>query len=374
MAGFDGRFRTNPQTVITFQVLGTSSRRFFFEPNQGENIYRTGNAFAYAFRYDTNGRHFGYNYDAQGRTRDYRADVGFTRRRNNNRHGLFVYYNTEPKPKASLISMHFHILPEIQFDWQGRIQNWGHETQMNLNFKNQTQIGMGVSLNYERLFEEEFGTTRNAPCINDPDPDRRCTQAFYGDDNERSTRRNNVYSFVNMTPSKKYSIYVFSIYNFGSFDFDFGAGPKFPRVSPAALANPDAPLDPGRGDQWYLESTFAYQPTNELRLTLDYRKDRLVRRDTERVAYDDNIFTLRGLYQFTRFTFARARIDYDTLASSVRGQFLLGWTPNPGTSLFVGYNDDLNYNGFANEQIVPGFRRNGRTFFVKMSYLFRKSF
>ena len=90
----------------------------------------------------------------------------------------------------------------------------------------------------------------------------------------------------------------------------------------------------------------------------------------------ENIFALRGLYQFTRFTFARARIDYDTLASNVRGQFLLGWTPNPGTSFYVGYNDDLNYSGFSpiNGQIEPGFRRNGRTFFIKMSYLFRRSF
>ena len=31
------------------------------------------------------------------------------------------------------------------------------------------------------------------------------------------------------------------------------------------------------------------------------------------------------------------------------------------------------YNRFSGE-LEPGFRRNGRTFFIKMSYLFRKSF
>ncbi|HEX8922177.1 MAG TPA: hypothetical protein VF766_11925, partial [Pyrinomonadaceae bacterium] len=73
-------------------------------------------------------------------------------------------------------------------------------------------------------------------------------------------------------------------------------------------------------------------------------------------------------------TFARGIVDYNTLNQRVRGQFLLGWTPNPGTALYVGYNDDLNY-GFntISREIVPGFRRNSRTFFVKMSYLFRKS-
>jgi hypothetical protein len=86
--------------------------------------------------------------------------------------------------------------------------------------------------------------------------------------------------------------------------------------------------------------------------------------------------SLRGTYQFTRFWFARARADYTTLGANVRGQFLLGWAPNPGTSFYVGYNDDLNRNGrnpFSGD-LEPGFRRNGRLFFVKMSYLFRRSF
>ncbi|MBA3247097.1 MAG: hypothetical protein H0T63_03325, partial [Pyrinomonadaceae bacterium] len=67
--------------------------------------------------------------------------------------------------------------------------------------------------------------------------------------------------------------------------------------------------------------------------------------------------------------------DYDSLATNVRGQFLLGWTPNPGTAFFAGYNDDLNRNGFNpfSSQLEPGFRRNGRTFFIKASYLFRRS-
>jgi predicted porin len=147
-------------------------------------------------------------------------------------------------------------------------------------------------------------------------------------------------------------------------------------VSPIGLLDEDAPLDPGPGNFLDLNLNVSYQPTSALRLSLDYTKNRLVRKDTGLVAFDDNIFALRGTYQFSRFTFARARIDYDTLASSVRAQFLLGWTPNPGTAFYVGYNDDLNRNGFNpfSGQLEPGFRRNGRTFFIKMSYLFRRSF
>jgi hypothetical protein len=69
------------------------------------------------------------------------------------------------------------------------------------------------------------------------------------------------------------------------------------------------------------------------------------------------------------------RLDFDSMESNVRSQFLLGWAPNPGTSFYVGYNDDLNYNGFSSftGERERGFRRNSRTFFIKMSYLIRRS-
>jgi hypothetical protein len=146
------------------------------------------------------------------------------------------------------------------------------------------------------------------------------------------------------------------------------------RVSPAALANPDAPLDPGPGNTNDITASFIWRPAEAFRASIDYTKSRLVRIDTRRTAYDQNLWSLRASYYFTRFTFARARVDYDTLAARVRGQFLLGWTPHPGTSLYVGYNDDLNYNGHSpfTNQFERGLRRNQRTFFIKMSYLIRR--
>ena len=32
---------------------------------------------------------------------------------------------------------------------------------------------------------------------------------------------------------------------------------------------------------------------------------------------------------------------------SLLGQFLLGWTPNPGTAFYAGYNDNLSRNGIG---------------------------
>jgi hypothetical protein len=218
---------------------------------------------------------------------------------------------------------------------------------------------------YERLFEEEFGLKRTATHGG----------AFFGRP-ERSTYQFNHYFYGGARPSKKYNFNFFLARGLNGFDFDFGAGPKYPRVSPAALADPSAPLDPGPGTLSDVELSGEYKPTNGLAMSLSYSKNWLRRNDTHQLAFEDDIYSFRSTYQFTRFLFLRARVDYDTLSDNVRGQFLAGWTPNPGTAFYLGYNDDLTRNGFNpfTGQLEPGFRRNGRTFFVKLSYLFRRSF
>ena len=381
LVGIDGRFKLDPQTVFSFQVLGTTSRACFSNPradlyqpapsapcNDGgstRNFYRTGNGLAYSYGYDKEKRHLFYGVQGSGRTRDYRADVGFTRRTNTNPENVFFGYNSEPKPKAKVISWRISNSSRMSFDWQGHSQGMEDEANVQFGFQRSSYLGFGFVGGYERLFEEEFGAARTT------------TQSgsFFGGP-ERSTKQFSPYLFAGTKPSKKYSLNLFLLHTINSFDLDFGAGPKYPRVSPAALADPGAPLDPGPGVFWEVEVGQRFQPTNELSLSLDYTRNVLVRNDTGLVAFKENIFSLHSTYQFTRFIFARARVDYETLNSNVRGQFLLGWTPNPGTAFYVGYNDDLTRNGFSpfTGQLEPGFRRNGRTFFIKMSYLFRKSF
>ncbi len=395
LLGLDGRFRVNPQTIITFQAIGTQSRRCFFNPaanayqpgpsspcfsgfqdinvapkdlapNSSRHFYRTGNAFAYAFEFNNETRHWDRNYEARGRTRDYRADLGFTRRTNTNNGGYFLRYKSEPKPKARLINWRLSNSTNYNFDFQGRMQNWNNNSQLQLRFQHESFLGLGFDRGYERLFEEEFG------------PKRTATQpgTFAGNDSQRSTQQKDIYVYTGSTPSKKYNFFLLGTYNWNQFDLDFGAGPRYPRVSPRALIDSNAPQDPGPGSQIHLEGNLTFQPTKAWSNSLNLSKDRLVRNDTGRIAFDDNIVSLRSTYQFTRFIFFRSRVDFESIQSRVRGQFLMGWTPNPGTALYVGYNDDLTRNGFSpfTGKLEPGFRRNGRTFFIKMSYLFRRSF
>ncbi len=389
VASVDGRLRFGAQRTLNFQLTGSNSNRCFFDPgfnpdansaqaalnredcNGSYNFKRNGNGVNYNLGFNQSGRHFSWNYNAQGRNNDYRADVGFVRRRNTNYQGTYFNYNSEPNPKAKLISWRVGGGPSVNFDWQGRLQNWDTQSEFNLRFKRNAYAGGGFNSGYERIFEGEFGP-RNRP--------GRTNLGFARNAPERSLVSKSFYTFVGANPSKKYSYNFVFGYDWSTFDFDFGNDPKYARASPGVLAGTDFRQDPGPGNNLFLEAELELQPTDELSFSLSWNHNKLRRQDTGRVAFNSHIYSLRSTYQFTRFVFARARVDYDSLGSSVSGQYLFGWTPKPGTSFFVGYNNDLNFRGYnyLNGRIdpvpEPGFRRNGQTFFIKLSYLFRKSF
>ena len=364
LLSIDGRFRFNPQTVFTFQAIGTTSRRYFYDAHRDERIYRTGNGFGYAAMLHRTTRNFFVELLAAGRTRDYRADVGFTPRTNHNNNVLFIRYQSDPRTTGRFRLLVLTNFNRAQYDWQGRILGWNTGGRAFFNFRRQTWFGFGFDNFYEQLFEEEFGARRTATRAG----------AFYGAPT-RAAHNRLIYFGGGTMPSRAYYFRAEGTYQMGALDLDGGAGARFPRVSPAALAAAGAPRDPGPGNLFTLNANFTYQPTDAFNTALNYTRNRLVRHDTGRVAFDDQIYSLRATYQFTRFLFARARIDYTTLASRVRGQFLFGWAPNPGTALYVGYNDDMNRSGFNpfTGQLEPGLRRNGRTFFIKLSYLYRRS-
>ncbi len=261
LLGLDGRFKLDPKTTLSFQVLGTNTRACFFDaksnpvghaetepcfvgqtfvnnqpvPFGTRNFFRTGNAFAWRFSFDRSWRNSGININGDGFTRDYRADVGFTTRTNTNAIRFNPRWNSEPKPKAAIVSYRANASIVSSFDWQGRSQRVDVQPMFGLNLQRQTFLTFGYRRAYERLIEEEFG------------PKRTATQrgAFFGEDSERSTYKNSLIAIIESTPSKKYSFFVQVIRDLHVFDFDFGASERFPRVSPAALQNPNAALDPG---------------------------------------------------------------------------------------------------------------------------------
>jgi hypothetical protein len=404
--GFDGRFRLDKQTTASFQVLGTTSRNFFFDADEAKTRYRTGNGFAYDLDYNVSGRNWGWEFGGRGFTQDYRADVGFVQRTNSNSQFGFLRYNSDPNPKKKIISYHIHTFNHVDYDWQGRMYTWESENLAELTLPRNSWFGVWWEPGYERLFDHEFGATREAkPCdalgldLALPSGQARPPCTFYGPSNERSSDKQHMSVFGGSNFSKEIQFNAQVTDRFGHFDLDFGNGSNYPRVSPSALAYADAkaeataagdclkpnppsactataPLDPGRGSLFQVSASVTYQPTNELRTSFSINNQRLHRYDTDRDAYVVNILTARGTYQFSKAIFGRLILDYNTMNSRLRAQGLFGWTPSPGTAFYAGYNDDMNYDSLHpyTNQIVPGFRRNSRTFFVKMSYLIRKGF
>ncbi len=386
VGGFDGKLKLNPKTVMAFQVLETYSKKTFYDPLRERFDYRVGNGFGYYWSIDNTADTHGWYVEATGRTRDYRADAGFTRRVNSNTIFFANRLSTKSRPDSKLIRTDWRQFGRILFDWQGRGQDSLLGSSVNLQMQGNLFITGEVGTGHEKDYAEEF----------------------FGGFSGASTRSAKQFYYtlnLNKNVSKKLFVYGFTGMIFNAFDYDFGAGYRFPRASSAFRSYLNSPeyhsyiqglflyqadpntnpypnfapppaLDPGTGRQFDVNFGFEYRPTDPFRVSLDYTKSKLTRDDTGLIAYDTNIFSLRSTYSFTRFTYVRARWDYDTLNSNVSGQFLFGWSPNPGTAFYAGYNDNFNYNGFNpfTNQGEAGLARNSRTFFIRASYLFRKSF
>ena len=403
VGGVDGKLKLSPKLVSRFQVVGTTSRRCFFDPEfepsldsaqtqrnreicgggsfggvtvfgSPFNQYRTGNGIGYYANLDYTTDTHGWYAEVGGRSKDYRADAGFTRRTNSNFAFFANRFSTKSNPKAKIIRASWNQFTAVDYDWTGRLQGYNAGTNFNFSLQKNTFVFLESGIFYEKLYEEEFGLRRSAT--------RGGT--FFGEPT-RGTWQQYVSANINQTPHKRFNYGAFLGFINNAYDFDFGAG-RFSRISPAYLQylvdvqiNPnlnEPPIDPGTGRQFDAEVFMEFKPTDPLRLSLSYRKSVLTRKDTDRTAFDTNIFTIRSTYQFSRFTFTRLRFDYDTLSRNASGQFLVGWNPNPGTAFYVGYNDNFNYNSFSpyTGQLEPRFERNSRTFFIRASYLFRKSF
>lgn len=358
----DTRVRFSDTTVLTAQLASTFAEMPFRDPLAGGTRQRYGTGLGYYAKIERRSRHWLTSLTSSGSSPDYRADLGFTRRVNTNAISLNTTYNSEPRPDAQLISWSATNITHALWDWQGRANFVYVYPQVQLNFRRQTYVQAYAFRDYERLFEEEFGVRRA--------PDR--AGAFVGD-SERSTSWEGFFLKAGSSPTEALA-FSFTLSNsWDVFDYDFGAGPQFPRVSPAALDDPGAPLDPGPATSYSFGGDVTWRPVDALRTSVDASRNRLVRNDTRLTAYDSTLVSWRTTYQFTPFTFVRLRTDWDSALATLSGQYLFGWTPNPGTALYAGYNDEATIDGFDrySAAAIPGYRRTGRTVFIKVSYLLR---
>ena len=138
-----------------------------------------------------------------------------------------------------------------------------------------------------------------------------------------------------------------------------------------------------------LRVTSEVRPSARLNLATSYLLTRLRNPDGAHI-FSDHILRARVNYQFTRTLSARAIVQYDDLAAApamtslparrnLNLDLLFTYLRTPGSALYVGYNNNLEYldpslrlgpNGLL--RTPRGLRSDGWQLFVKASYLLRK--
>jgi len=158
-------------------------------------------------------------------------------------------------------------------------------------------------------------------------------------------------------------------------------------------------LLPITGDETTVTETMSLKPTRHLEIDNTYILDRVLNGSLQRSAFNNHIIRSKWNYQFTPALSLRFITQYNGLLANpaqsslsttrnLNFDFLITYLPHPGTAIYVGYNSNL-------ENLIPGlcdqlpnsttcipngpglvrnnaFINDGRQFFVKISYLFRR--
>jgi hypothetical protein len=157
---------------------------------------------------------------------------------------------------------------------------------------------------------------------------------------------------------------------------------------------------PITGDEWFINHTMSVKPTGHLEIDNTYILDRVLNGAAHHASFNNHIIRSQWNYQFTRALSLRAITQYNGLLANptysslqttkdLSFNFLITYLVHPGTAVYVGYNSNL-------ENLIPSLclpvagqtlgcdpngsglvRSNrlindGRVFFVKVSYLFRR--
>jgi hypothetical protein len=160
---------------------------------------------------------------------------------------------------------------------------------------------------------------------------------------------------------------------------------------------------PITGDETFINHTMSIKPTGNLEIDNTYILDRVLNGAAHHASFNNHIARSQWNYQFTKELSLRAIIQYNGLLANptysslqttknLSSDFLITYLVHPGTAVYVGYNSNL-------ENLIPGLclpaagqtvgcdpnppngvgliRGNrlindGRVFFVKVSYLFRR--
>ena len=121
-----------------------------------------------------------------------------------------------------------------------------------------------------------------------------------------------------------------------------------------------------------------FQPDTKFTQSFGYQYQHFTRASDDALVYDLNILVSRTTYQFNKYLFIRALIQYDSYRKIVLTDILGAFTLIPGTVVYLGYGSyhEKNYWDNVNSKWDPGmepgkYYQFAQSFFFKASYLIR---
>lgn len=329
----DGRLQLNPNWTLSAQAARSYTRDV-------GGRRRTGSA--YLAQLTGSGRNFNYGLTYTDRSPNFRAELGYVPRVDVRQVEQYANYRWRPESRR-VVSFGPAGYFLLNWDRQGRLQDWYADAGFGVQMKRQTFIDVDHAQAYEFFEGQGFRThNTNVSFVSDP-------LEWFG------------------------------------FSASYGSGSTV-NYSPA-----DG-LSPFEADSSGGNLTLTLRPTARVSFYQSYIYRRLATRNNEiafagdgTTIFNNHILRSKFNYQFTRKLSLRFILDYDAVQPNaslialdhqkrLTPDILLTYLVNPGTALYVGYTDR-----YENLLLSPrSFTRVGspttptdRQFFVKMSYLFR---
>ncbi|MCP3979316.1 MAG: carbohydrate binding family 9 domain-containing protein [bacterium] len=341
VGGIDGRFKLNDNWDTKFQGVFSATDN---EVDEGSGTGKFDD-WAFSVQFDRSGRKFGSHTHYVDVGRDFRTEAGFVPRTDIRDMHQRLAYTFRPEGER-LVSWGPRFFVQRIEDQSGLRLDQRFETEVEFNYRRQTQLQFEFETGKERLRPEDF-TQLDEP--RDYDIDH-----FEVEFDSR---------FVDAVDV--------------GIELSGGRGINF---APAAG-------EPEPADRFGMRVDLTLRPVARLLVDTTYFLTRLDDRASGDRIFRDDIVRARVNYQFNKQFSMRAILQYENLdvnellttaeqRERFNGDLLLTYLINPWTAAYVGYNG--NYENLMRNPGSEPTRTNGedllndaRGLFVKLSYLFR---
>ncbi len=306
--GLDGELRSGKYS-FSFQAINS-------ETEDESDGYRAGGA--YQMNLDYWGRNFYCGLSHSGVHPDFEASSGFIYRTDYKSYNAFAGYDFEAQEEEDLLrSWGPSAYATWYYDYNGTLTEYWLSGDLYFSLSNRTDFGIW----YDSAYIRYEGTD------------------FYP-------------STVSLWFSNSYSETIS-----GGFSLSFGDEINY---------DPDR-LFMGKGFGVSIDVDLKF--SEKFRNSFSFSKNSLTDPLNDETIFDVSVFRNSTTYQFTEALAFRSILDfynygYDFGGNIFEANFLLTWTPNPGTVFFLGYDTLLQ------EREGRGYESDRNMFFMKMSYLF----